>query len=131
MKKKQKEAYEKWKKEQGITDNDIDLESRNKAIKQQKKEEKKQWKDVNRTIANIRKEKRTQKSDLLTNRNIKKRLITCPFCGEKIHPKNKHISLASLTISIILLCFFIVPGLIYMIWESSRKQCPECKMPLT
>lgn len=57
--------------------------------------------------------------------------IKCPFCDSIIKPQTKQAGCSSILISIILLCFFIVPGIIYLIWESSRKQCPRCHMTLS
>lgn len=56
--------------------------------------------------------------------------VECPFCHKIIKPQPKQASGSGCLIAIILLCFFVVPGIIYMIWESSRKQCPECHMVL-
>ena len=57
--------------------------------------------------------------------------IKCPFCNSVIKPQPKQASCSSVLITLILLCFFIAPGIIYMIWESSRKQCPKCNMTLS
>ena len=62
---------------------------------------------------------------------IPKGEIKCPFCHAIIKPQPKQAGCSSALITIILLCFFIVPGIIYIIWESSRKQCPKCNMTLS
>ena len=56
--------------------------------------------------------------------------IRCPYCHANIKPEPKAAGCSTVVIEIILLCFFIIPGVIYIIWESSRKQCPKCRMAL-
>lgn len=56
--------------------------------------------------------------------------IQCPYCHANIKPKSKTVEGSTVAIAIILLCFFIIPGIIYIIWDSSRKQCPKCHMIL-
>ena len=56
--------------------------------------------------------------------------VQCPFCHKIISPQTKQASGSGCLITVILLCFFIIPGIIYLIWDSSRKQCPECNSTL-
>lgn len=62
---------------------------------------------------------------------LKKGEIKCPFCQNVVIPQKKQARLSTALITIILLMFFVIPGIIYMIWDSSRKQCPRCNMVLT
>ena len=62
--------------------------------------------------------------------NKQKGEVECPFCHKNIKPINKQSSGSGCLITVILLCFFVVPGIIYMIWDSSRKQCPQCGLVL-
>ncbi len=61
---------------------------------------------------------------------ISKGMVECPFCHKIIRPQKKQIAGSSCLITLILLCFFIIPGIIYLVWDSSRNQCPECGMVL-
>lgn len=61
---------------------------------------------------------------------IEKGKVKCPFCDSIIIPQKKQATGSGCLIAIILLIFFVVPGIIYIVWDSSRKQCPKCKMIL-
>ena len=64
---------------------------------------------------------------------IKKGFIECPYCHKIIKPRRKSAGpIWSILIAIVLLCLWILPGIIYIIWKSvgKQKQCPECKMDL-
>jgi hypothetical protein len=56
--------------------------------------------------------------------------IECPYCHAIIKPMGKPAGCGTVLIALILLLFFIVPGVIYIIWESTRKACPRCLMTL-
>lgn len=58
------------------------------------------------------------------------RNITCPYCSENIKPKSRGNCVVSALITLILLCFYIWPGVLYAMWVSGKKECPECKMRL-
>jgi len=59
---------------------------------------------------------------------IAKGMIECPFCHKIIKPEVGYLSLGGCLVTIILLCLFIIPGIIYVIWLNGRKRCPSCKM---
>lgn len=53
--------------------------------------------------------------------------MLCTACGRSSEPEHKlkgHVA-----ITILLLCFYIVPGIIYMVWRRSgiKDNCPICK----
>ena len=50
----------------------------------------------------------------------------CPNCDKKSEVKPA--VRGSLLITLVLLCFGILPGVIYEIWRGSKKvvKCPEC-----
>lgn len=62
---------------------------------------------------------------------IPKGYVKCPFCEEVIQPQRKEGTGSGCLIAVILFCCFFIPGIIYCLWDSSRKQCPECKMVLS
>lgn len=66
----------------------------------------------------------------ISKKEIPRGMVECPYCHKVVKPVGREATGSSCLITIILLCFFLVPGIIYMIWESSRKQCPECKTGL-
>ena len=74
--------------------------------------------------------------ELLNSKNndqkkqIAKGMVECPYCHKIVKPQARQTDAGGCFITIILLCFFLIPGIIYMIWYSSKKQCPECKMHL-
>lgn len=51
----------------------------------------------------------------------------CGSCGEKVDAVKE--SKGSILILLVLILFFIIPGVIYLIWMLSgrRDQCPKCK----
>ena len=52
-----------------------------------------------------------------------------PNCGYKGRSKRK--ARGSIIIALILLCFFIFPGIIYLIFTSGyRYYCPECGLQI-
>ncbi len=70
------------------------------------------------------------KEQMTAKKVILRGMVECPYCHKVVKPVGKEATGSSCLITIILLCFFLIPGIIYMIWEGSRKQCPECKMGL-
>ena len=56
--------------------------------------------------------------------------VQCGHCRAVITPKKRAANASSIFITILLLLLGIIPGVIYMIWESSRKQCPTCKLAI-
>ena len=52
--------------------------------------------------------------------------IECKHCHAIIEPVSKPAKASTFFIALILLCFFVVPGIIYLIWDSSRRVCPNC-----
>jgi hypothetical protein len=60
----------------------------------------------------------------------KKGFIECPFCHQIVRPGGKQATLGTFLVTLALLCLWVLPGIIYMIWMSVGKQCPECKMGL-
>lgn len=56
--------------------------------------------------------------------------VQCPHCRAIVTPQPMNAGCSSIAITLLLLCLAIIPGIIYIIWESSRKQCPNCKLPL-
>jgi len=56
--------------------------------------------------------------------------VQCGHCHAIVTPQRMQAGCSSLFIAMLLLCLGILPGLIYMVWESSRKQCPNCKLAL-
>ena len=61
---------------------------------------------------------------------IPKWKVQCRHCHAIVTPQRMQAGCSSLIIAILLLCLGIIPGVIYIIWESSRKQCPNCKLPI-
>ncbi len=59
---------------------------------------------------------------------IPKGKVQCVHCQAVITPQKRTANASSIIITILLLLLGIIPGLIYAIWESSRKQCPSCNM---
>ena len=55
-----------------------------------------------------------------------KGLYLCTTCGWQGTPKKKE--KGSILIALILLCLFIIPGVIYIIWSISTEHntCPKC-----
>lgn len=66
--------------------------------------------------------------NVLKPKHIPNGMVECPYCHKIVEPMNQEANLSGCLITIILFCFFIIPGIIYLIWHSSKKQCPECKM---
>lgn len=60
----------------------------------------------------------------------KKGEIICPYCHEVVKPAPRDAGVGGCLITLILLLCWIVPGIIYIIWQSCQKQCPKCKMAL-
>jgi len=56
--------------------------------------------------------------------------VQCRHCHAVITPQNMKAGCSSVFIAILLLCLGIVPRLIYIVWHSSRKQCPNCELAL-
>lgn len=57
-------------------------------------------------------------------------MIKCPNCGYTGTPDNISWDMTGCFIALILLCFFVVPGVIYILWRDStaaKKCCPKCK----
>jgi len=50
----------------------------------------------------------------------------CPWCGYKGCFKKKTQDIMCVLIFLLLLCIFIIPGIIYFIWLSGQKECPKC-----
>ncbi len=67
---------------------------------------------------------------LAAPRTHRRGTVECPYCHQIITPKAKGITVESLIVTVVLLFLFIIPGIIYMVWESNKKQCPNCKMIL-
>jgi len=63
-------------------------------------------------------------------RNIPRGMVECPYCHNIVTPQDQQATASGCLITIVLLLFFVIPGIIYMIWHSSKKQCPRCKMVL-
>jgi flagellar basal body-associated protein FliL len=57
---------------------------------------------------------------------IQKQRLVCLSCGFIGYPESK--KMGTVLITIVLLCFFILPGLIYMLWRGSSRHnvCPSC-----
>ena len=56
--------------------------------------------------------------------------IFCPTCGYKGKPGRLGVSGGNCLITLILLCCFLIPGIIYIIWldsKSAKLCCPRCK----
>lgn len=55
--------------------------------------------------------------------------IRCPNCGYEGEGKTAY--KGSILVGCVLLFFFIIPGLIYALWQSStgHPSCPQCKWP--
>jgi len=53
--------------------------------------------------------------------------IRCPNCGYE--GKGKITYKGSTAVGCVLLLFFVIPGLIYAVWQSSTRHasCPQCK----
>ncbi len=51
----------------------------------------------------------------------------CRNCGNKVRPRVT--SKLNGCFFIVLLCFFIVPGLLYLVWAGTQRvySCPKCK----
>ncbi len=51
----------------------------------------------------------------------------CKNCGNKVRPRVT--SKLNGCFFIVLLCFFIVPGLLYLVWAGTQRvySCPKCK----
>ena len=71
-----------------------------------------------------------QKNNLNEPEIIPKGMVRCRNCSSIVKPRLMHASYSSFIIAILLLCLGIIPGIIYIIWESSRKQCPKCKLSI-
>ncbi len=56
--------------------------------------------------------------------------VQCGHCRAIVTPQRMPAGCSSVIIAILLLCLGIIPGVIYIIWESGRKQCPNCKLPI-
>ena len=56
--------------------------------------------------------------------------VQCRHCHAIVKPQGMQVGRGSLVIAILLLSLGIVPGLIYIMWETSRKQCPNCRLPI-
>ena len=56
--------------------------------------------------------------------------VECGHCHAIVTPQSMAATTGTIVITILLLCLMIIPGIIYIIWESSRKQCPQCGLPL-
>ncbi len=59
---------------------------------------------------------------------IPKGKVQCGHCRAVIKPQKRAANASSIIIAILLLLLGIIPGVIYIIWESSRKQCPNCNL---
>jgi hypothetical protein len=57
-------------------------------------------------------------------------MIQCGHCRAIVKPQKMQAGCTSVIIAVLLLCLGIIPGVIYILWESSRKQCPNCKLPI-
>lgn len=57
-------------------------------------------------------------------------MIECIYCHERIKPKAKNPDSVEWIVGVILLFIGIVPGVIYLMWKGSGKQCPKCKMKI-
>jgi len=87
--------------------------------------------------------------DNVQNKIIPTGMVECPYCHKTIEPKAKTgigclvaiffpvcafilgvIFDVSGSTEVTLLIISIVIGIIYTIWQSMNKQCPECKMTL-
>lgn len=58
--------------------------------------------------------------------------VYCPACGHTGKPGRAGIDAAGCLITLILLCFFIIPGIIYLIHidsKSAKTCCKKCKNP--
>jgi hypothetical protein len=56
--------------------------------------------------------------------------IQCPHCHAIVRPQDMQADFASIVVGIILFCCGILPGLVYVAWRISSKQCPNCMLTL-
>ena len=56
--------------------------------------------------------------------------VQCGHCRAVVTPQNMQAGCSAVIIAILLLCIGIIPGVIYIIWQSNKKQCPNCKLPI-
>jgi hypothetical protein len=56
--------------------------------------------------------------------------VQCRNCHAVVKPQRMQSGCGTMFIIALLLCLGIIPGVIYIVWDSSRKQCPNCKLPI-
>ena len=71
-----------------------------------------------------------QNNNINEKKIIPKGKVRCRNCASIVKPQSMNAGCGSIIIAILLLCLGIIPGIIYIIWESSRKQCPKCKLSI-
>lgn len=52
--------------------------------------------------------------------------VICCGCRRRVMPSHRSMSAGSIVVAALLLTCGILPGLLYAIWHSSRKECPRC-----
>ena len=57
--------------------------------------------------------------------------VKCSHCHELVIPKGMSATKETTIITGLLLCLGIIPGVVYLVWYGSRRQCRACNMPLT
>jgi len=56
------------------------------------------------------------------------KIITCPYCGEKVVSQTNQGSWTDFWVIFFLIWLAIIPAVIYYGWMRSKKQCPNCLM---
>jgi len=64
--------------------------------------------------------------EFLEKKKVPRNCVKCPNCGEIVKPVGKPGNLSECILAIILLCTFVLPGIIYIIWTSTNRRCPLC-----
>lgn len=58
------------------------------------------------------------------------REIECTFCHEQVTPRSRMAVFGPWVLAFLLMCLFIIPGIIYILWMTFTVECPECRMRL-